>query len=149
MSEEKQIVRAGLRSPPFAVQAVVLEEDTGLVLSADNTIRNFEEHPVRLMSDLISYEFPSAGTLVIQEGSPHYLLAVVNDLEQVPHCQKDWVIACLSACFAFCGEKGITALATQILGSVYGNLDPDWFEVELRIQLAASQVQRVWIMDRD
>ena len=48
-----RIIAAPENSAPFKVKALVFEEDTWLVMSANPTICAPEVHPIRLMTDVI------------------------------------------------------------------------------------------------
>lgn len=143
-----EIVRTPLGTLPLNIQAVILEEDTGLVLSAEVRLKEDSEHPVRVMTDLVSFEFPKVGSAVLQNGSPLFIFAVVHDLEQTPHCNEQWVSSALEACFCICQERGVEHLAVQQLGCVFGNLNAEWFESELKRQLANHCFQTVCLIDR-
>ena len=54
--EPVRIVAAPENSAPFQVDALVFEEDTWLVMSANPTICEPEVHPIRLMTDVIDAE---------------------------------------------------------------------------------------------
>ncbi|MDH5738604.1 MAG: hypothetical protein OEZ23_09870 [Gammaproteobacteria bacterium] len=131
---------------PFDVQAVILEEDTGLILSADTKIRLVQEHPVRLMTELVSFEFPAVGETVIQQGNPCFIFAVVIDLDQSPICCRDWVCAALQQSLELCSQRQMTHLALQPLGCRYGQQDPAWFFQELKRQLLSHHFSGIWLI---
>lgn len=145
------LIKAPSSAPPFAVQAIVLEEDTGLVLSADVRVKDVDEHPIRLMTGLLSSETIAIGTAVLRRGTPHRIFAVVHDMDQTPHCRQEWVVSALvqvmQLCEQLCDQENIQSIAIQRLGSVFGKLDTFWFENELLEQSRDSPLKQIWLMD--
>lgn len=144
-----ELIKASTASTaPFQVEALVLEEDTGLVLSAESRVKDVHEHPVRLMTDLLYSETIPVGTAVLKEGSPRRILAIVHDMDQVPNCRQEWVVSALTQVLNICRQENLRSVAMQRLGCVYGKQDPLWFEEELLVQSSGSGLQRIWLMDQ-
>ena len=72
--------------PPFAVDAVVIEDDTWQVLGAEPEFSSAAEHPIRLMQELREAEPLEPGSVFIKEGAPVRLHAIVHDLD----CEPSW-----------------------------------------------------------
>lgn len=81
---------------PFAVQAEVREEDTFLVLSADSRLDAGRDHPLRVMTSAFTFEPVEPGTVLVRQGEPLELLAVIHDLDQRPSTCDEWVQRALS-----------------------------------------------------
>lgn len=120
------ILRSELKAP-FDIQAVVIEEDTAMVLSADTTIRIYDEHPIRLMTSLLDQPPELPGTIVTRGRSPYCFYAIVHDFDQDPSFREDWVASAIELALGKCVDLGIQGLATQMLGSTYGTQPADRF----------------------
>ncbi|MDQ3775738.1 MAG: hypothetical protein M3461_16005 [Pseudomonadota bacterium] len=81
--------------PPFDVDAVVLEEDTALILSNNVVIRETKEHAIRLMTDLFEYKEKAPGSVVVKGANPYRFFAIVHDFDKDPSCRKEWVESAL------------------------------------------------------
>ena len=105
---------------PFNLEAIVIEEDTAMVLSADSSVSIHDEHPIRLMTTLIDQKPEQPGSIVIRGKSPYRLYAIVHDFEQTPSFQSEWVTSAIDNALLKCSELEIANLAMQTLGSTYG-----------------------------
>lgn len=135
---------------PFAIDAMVFEEDTSLVLSADTAVRDPREHPIRLMTSLYDYQDQQPGRVVIREGRTTRMLAVVHDLDQEPTVREKWVLESLRAVFSACQKRKIKALGMEMLGCCHGKLDRDRFRSLLKTALeraATGFPARIWVKD--
>jgi hypothetical protein len=122
-----RVVAAPRSAQPFAVDALVFEEDTYLVLSADPKAVSPEVHPVRLMTGALDFSPEAPGSVVVQETSPLRLLAVVDDVDQDPICQEAWVAHALKAVFRIVEARRLKAIGFQMLGTCHGRLPPARF----------------------
>ena len=138
-------------SPPFPVDAIVLEEDTGLVLNAELDIKDDGGHPIRIMTDLYEFEAKQVGEVIVQGRHPYRFLALVHDFELEPACREAWVMGALRKTLKKCVELRIRALGMQMLGTRFGPFPPAWFIQQLESELAASappRLERIWFMDQ-
>jgi hypothetical protein len=117
-----RIVVAPEEASPFDPDARVLEEDTFLVLSADRAIREPVEHPIRILTQAHEYEPQPPGTVVVREGKPLLLLAVVHDLGQDPTWSEEWIGSALQGVFQEANRRRLRRLALAPLGTVHGRL---------------------------
>jgi hypothetical protein len=144
-----RIVVAPRDRSPFAVEALATEEDTYLVLSTPPRLPLPAQHPIRVMTSLWELEPEPPGTVVVREGSPLRLLAVVHDLDQDPTWREDWVVGALDGILRQAALRQLTALAVPLLGCRHGRLRPERF-VELLMaslgRLAPEGLQRLWLM---
>lgn len=148
-SESLRIVIAPAHRMPFAVDAVVAEEDTYLVLSADRKAREVSEHPVRVMTEAFLAKPAQPGTVLVRGARPYRMLAVVHDLNQDPTWTEDWVANALSAVFHEAEKRGMESLALPFIGTVYGTLDPERFLQLLKDALAKTpliHLRRLWLV---
>ncbi len=136
--------------PPLMVDAVVLEEDRWLVLSAPPEVPESREHPLRLFTALVEAEPALLGSVVVRPGRPTRLLAVVHDLDRDPSCTLVDVRAALEAVVRVCHQRGLHRLAVPLLGTAHARLDRGEVLGEIAAVLAgAPHVQAVWLQAED
>jgi hypothetical protein len=109
--------------PPFPVEAVVFEEDTYLVLSADWKKIESEDHPVVILTEAFGMEPEKPGTAVVYQESPLRFLAVVHDLDQEPSWREEWVGKALENIFQEVERRGLRSIALPFLGTKHGSLE--------------------------
>ena len=146
------IVIAHDSHPPFDVEAIALEEDTALILSADTVIKEIKDHPIRLMTELYNFKEKTPGSVVVKGKNPYRFLAIVHDLEREPSCEEEWIDNALNQIFYLCRKSGIKSLGLQLLGTRYGPVKYNWILDRIRsilIKEANSQLKNLWIMMPD
>jgi hypothetical protein len=147
--EAIRIVVATDDEPPFDVDAVALEDDTFAVLGADPEFREPDEHPIRIWTRVHELEETEPGTVVVQEGRPLKLLAVVHDLARNPTFEEGWISTALVEILREVDRRGLSHLGLEPLGCVYGRLPAERFLALLRGALETERpaaLQRVWLL---
>jgi hypothetical protein len=120
------ILRSDLKVP-FDLEAIVVEEDTGMILSADTNIRTYDEHPIRLMTSLLDQKSETPGNIVTRGESPFLFYAIVHDFDQYPSFKEDWVSSAIALALEKCSPMRVQSLAMQVLGATYGTRSESWF----------------------
>jgi hypothetical protein len=120
---------------PPPVDAVVAEEDTYLVLSADTGVMEPAVARLRVFHEAYAAEPVEPGNVVAREGTPLRLLAVVHDLSQDPTWREDWVAASIGAVLREADSRRVRTLAMPPLGRVHGALARERLVVLLRSAL--------------
>lgn len=120
---------------PFEPDVVVREEDTWLVLGRDPAPEPPDGAPGELLREAADYEPRPPGTVVVREGSPAELLAVVHDLDRAPTCRAEWVDEALRAVMEELHALGAETVVLPVLGAVHGTLHPLRFHRSLRTAL--------------
>jgi hypothetical protein len=147
------LIEAAPSRPPFDVQAIALEEDTSLVLSASATIREDpREHPIRIMTALYDHVVHEPGEIIIKGRNPYRFLAIVHDLDQEPSWREVWVSQALAETLRLCDVMGITALGLEPLGAKHGRLPLARFRELLDAAQPAERaprLQRIWLLRPD
>lgn len=134
------------------VDAVALEEDTFLVLSADPTPRETHENPESLMRQVSTFEAQPLGSVLVTGKNPLQFLAIVHDLNQEPTCREEWVVSALQEIFHQAERRRTRRLALPMLGTVHGSLTPRRFVDLFETALAESNVEhleRIWVVVPD
>ena len=104
--------------------AVVREEDTWLILSAAPEVTPPAEPLTRIMTELLTAQPHPPGTVLVREGHPLVLLAVVHDFDEEPCCRLDWVRTALTRVLDVCRERRIGSVSLPLLGVTHGRLTP-------------------------
>jgi hypothetical protein len=136
-------------TPLFLVDAVVVEEDTYRVLSADPLARETYEPPDGLLGDAAATLPVPPGSILVQDGSPLKFLAVVHDLSREPTLREGWVKAALIAIVQEANRRRVTSLAVPALGARQGALAAERFAVLFSDALCAvksDQLREVWLL---
>ncbi len=127
----------------------MLEEDTGLVLSAKLEIKDVDDHPIRVMTALYEFAEPSVGEIVVKGGKPLRIYAIVHDFDQEPASRASWISSALRHALALCSGKRIASLGLQMLGTRFGPFSEDWFrellDTELMV-LESNTLSQIWLM---
>ena len=144
-----RITAAPEKHPPFSVEAVVFEEDTYLVLSADWKKIESEDHPVVILTEAFGMEPEKPGKVVVYEGSPLRFLAVVHDLDQEPSWREEWVGKALENVFQEVERRRLQSIALPFLGAKHGSLEKSRFLGLLRDSLKESHFPyplQIWLI---
>lgn len=126
---EARTVRNGIRvevaaldAPAPALDAVVVEDDTWAVLGADPQLNDPGIPLEQALKDAESFQPWTPGSLVVREGQPVELLAVVHDLDQHPTWREEWIASTLEAVFTVAAQRGLRTVAMPLLGTIHGRL---------------------------
>lgn len=135
--------------PPFLADALAEEEDTYLVLSADPEVLETREQTEELMAELLKTNPAVPGSVMVKEGPPLSLLAVVHDLEQEPSWKEEWIASALDGIFREAESRKLRSIALPMLGTLHGSLEKQRFLVLLREALERSSPEhlaRLWLV---
>jgi hypothetical protein len=134
--------------PPFPVEAVVLEEDTYLVLSGGWDRIESDDHPVVILTEALEVQPEEPGSVAVSEGSPLRFRAVVYDFDQEPSWREEWVEKALEGIFREAERRCLRTIALPFLGTKHGSLEKDRFLLLLRGFLKRNRSPyplRVWL----
>jgi hypothetical protein len=135
--------------PPFLADALAEEEDTYLVLSADPEVLETREQTEELMAELLKTNPAVPGSVIVKEGRPLSLLAVVHDLNQEPSWKEEWIISALDRILREVETRKLRSIALPMLGTLHGSLEKQRFLVLLREALEWSSPEhltRLWLV---
>jgi hypothetical protein len=144
-----RIVAAPKNAAPFDVDAIAIEEDTWLVMSADPKICEPQEHPIRLMTDLIETKPESVGSVLIQGSQPLRFLAIVHDVNQEPTWQEEWIESALREILRLVELRRLQAIGLPLIGTLHGRLKNQRFAALLgRVlrQTPLNHLKRLWLI---
>jgi len=140
-----QITPASRSHPPFPVTIQVHAEDTWRILSADISLKETSEHPIRISTNLIEDKPATPGSILIQDNR---WLAIIYDLDQQTICREEWIAQALEKLLLMAAEKGITSLRLPLLGTEHGDL-PWQQSLELickGLLRVGKGPERIWLM---
>lgn len=109
--------------PPFAVNALAVEQDTALVLGEEPMVLSPEQSLNEISSDLEHLTEPLPGSVLVKRGTPKRLYAIVHDLEQDPSIRQEWVVKALHNMMRLAERQPLHAIAMPLLGTRYGQLE--------------------------
>ena len=143
------IVAAPKDSPPFSIDALAVEEDTFLVLSADPKVRDPHMDLVRIMTNVIKTRPEKPGTVLVRAKHPLFFLAIVHDFNQEPSCKEKWIVSALNEIFRVTESRDLTSIAIPLLGTLHGSMKKQRFIVLLsRVlkRVSVSHLKRIWLI---
>lgn len=144
-----QIVAAPEQKEPFGVEALAVEEDTWLIMSAEPEACDPNEHPIRIMTQMIEARPEKVGSVLANGHDPVRFLAIVHDVDQEPTFREEWVATALRNVFLEVERRGLKSLGLPFLGARYGRLDTKHFIVLLsRILMETTfhNMIRLWLI---
>ena len=144
-----KIIAAPKEAPPFTADAIVFEEDTFLVLSADNTIRESGEHIVRIMTKIIETLPIPPGQVVKKGRKPLHLLAIVHDFDCEPSWREEWITRALDEIFVEIETRRLRTAAMPLIGTAFGSLKNQRFIYLLKKTMARmtfTHLKRLWLI---
>jgi hypothetical protein len=144
-----RVVPAPQSSSPFDVDAIVHEEDTFLVLSADAVVRDPGEPILKTLTEAHEAEPETPGSVVVRGGHPLELLAVVHDLARDPTWKEEWVATALQNILVEAKNRELRSLSMPLLGSLHGKLAAGRVAELLGAALRntpTGSLERVWLV---
>jgi O-acetyl-ADP-ribose deacetylase (regulator of RNase III) len=148
-SRLRVVVAAPGIDPPFPLDAVMVEEDTYLVLGAEPVAREMHEPPERALEEAEVREPEIPGSVLVMEGSPLRFLAVVHDLGEEPSWREEWIASALVAALQEAEARGVRSLSLPMLGTLYGTLEAQRFVELLQKALGSTwlgRLENVWLV---
>ena len=122
-----EIVAAPVENQPFDVEALAIEEDTWLIMSAEPETCEPNEHPIRIMTQMIEAKPEKVGTVLTHGKDPVRFLTIVHDVDQEPSFREEWLLAAIRNVFLGVERSGLKSLGLPFLGTRHGRLDTKRF----------------------
>ena len=143
------ITLAGEDSKHFDVEAIVLEEDTQLVMSAGTEIHDVRESFEALVKRAKKTGRLQPGSVIVKRGTPVKLLAIIHDLDEEPTWREEWIVGALQEVLKQTERRRITSLAMPLLGCRHGRLEPRRFAEFLKSAISktrSTKLKRLWLV---
>ncbi len=144
-----RVVAAPRDRPPFEVDAVVAEEDTFLVLSADPVVKEPLESWDEVIKQVNELRPEAPGSVMVREKFPLEILAVVHDLDREPSWKEEWIAAALDEVLRVVAARKVRAIASPLLGTIHASLRPKRAAGLLREALkrgVPKTLERIWLI---
>ncbi len=116
--------------PPFSVMAIAVEQDTALLLDEESQLYPPQQSLNELSGEMERFREPVPGSVVVQQGRPNRLYAVIHDLDQDPTWRPEWVLSALVNLLRLSERQAIQAIALPLLGCRFGQLE-SWRFIDL------------------
>ncbi|HWP94126.1 MAG TPA: hypothetical protein VNL72_00110 [Gammaproteobacteria bacterium] len=110
---------------PGGIDAFVFEQDTELILRLDLEFQYPRESYRELIAEASAGRAHPPGSVVVREGVPLYLFAIVHDLACDPTWKEEWVRRALENVFQVAAARRVERLVMPLLGTVHGRLAPE------------------------
>lgn len=135
--------------PPFAVDAVAVEQDTALVLDEEPLLYAPGSSLGEISDELERFSEPLPGSVLVQRGLPKKLYAIIHDLEQEPTWCTEWVLIALGNLLRLAERQQLKAIALPLLGCRFGQLE-SWRFIDLLCQALQrhppSHTLKLWLV---
>ncbi len=144
-----RIISSSENTPPFRVQALAFEEDTWLIMSANPETCEPEEHPIRMMTQMIETRPEKVGTVLERGNNPVRFLAIIHDVDQEPTWREEWVESALMEIFLIAEQRGIKSIGLPLIGTLHGKLKVKRFVELLKkvlVQITFNHLRRLWLI---
>jgi hypothetical protein len=137
------------KDPPFKVDAMAMEEDTFLVLSADKRVRHVSEPLIKVMTRVVNTRPRRPGSVIVQERTPLRLLAIIHDFNEEPSWREDWIASALEGIFHEAEKRMLGSIGIPFLGTLHGTMERERFLVLLRSSIenfSFQHLKRLWLV---
>ena len=146
-----RLVAAPKDKPPFSVDAVVAEEDTFLVLSAEPVVKEPRESLETMIEQAneIRPEVPGSVLVRRRRNSPLEFLAIVHDLNLEPSWKEEWISNALNGVFREAAVRKVRSIALPLLGTSHGSIKAERAARLLGNALRLGSpvgLQRIWLI---
>jgi len=102
--------------------AVIIEQDTALVLNFSDEIRYPTESLESLTKKILKRGQPEQGSVLELATVPPQLLAIVHNLDNEPSWTEDFVLMTLNCLLKISAKRRFRRIVMPLLGTVHGNL---------------------------
>jgi hypothetical protein len=140
---QPRVIARRERDAPFEVDAVVVEDDTYMVLSSDPTFEIAHGSLNREVSRAANAEALELGCVVVKPGRPTRFLAVVHDLSKEPTWTEASIQRALTNVLHEAEHRKLKAIAVPPLGTKHGSLAIDRFIELLGIAFSGMNIRHV------
>jgi len=134
---------------PLAMEVVVEEQDTCLILGAVDQIQDTTESYKALIEKIRRQAPLIPGQIIVKHTCPGKILAIIYDLSARPMFQPGWIAQALAEIFRELEKRRIRSLAMPLLGAEHGHYP---YEEFLRLLcsiisgVSAGFPERIWLI---
>ena len=146
-----RLVAAPKEKPPFKVDAMVAEEDTFLVLSADPVIKEPRQSLETMIEQAneIKPEVPGSVLVRRRQNKPLEFLAIIHDFDLEPSWKEEWISGALDQVLREVSVRNVRSIALPLLGTIHGTLSVERAASLLESALrrgSPAGLERLWLI---
>lgn len=138
-----EIVACSREKQPFPVEMIVFEEDTWMVMSASNRVRDLPPSTEESLHEISGFSPRRTGELVVRGNRA---FAIVHDFDNDPSFSPSAAREALREIARLSAEQGIESVAVQAMGTSRQETGLKWLQAEIKGLLAAGNIKRVWLI---
>lgn len=118
-----------INSADITADAIVIEEDTFLILSTKKAVELSDKSRMQLVRDTVQTvtDSPVPGLALARGKAPYRFLAIVHDFNETPSWKKEWVRGALVDIFEKAEYYSINSIRIPLLATEHGSLEPAEF----------------------
>ena len=143
------VVVAPEDAPPFRVEAIAVEEDTHLLLSSDGVVEEPDEDFGELIAAADEKTTNTPGSVLVRNGEPLRLLAIVHDIDREPTWQEEWIASAINGVIEEAEWRRLESIAVPLIGTRHGNIETRRVALWLGRCLSRTTfrfLKRVWVV---
>ena len=109
------------------MEALVVEEDTSLILSTRKAVEKSEKSTGHLVHDSLQTirDSPIPGMALVRGKTPYRFLAIIHDFNLTPSWRIEWVKDALDDIFEIADRYSLKTMSLPLLATVHGSLAID------------------------
>jgi len=112
---------------PQECDAVVIEQDTFLLLGVDPVLEETATDIRTLAYEIEQQEPLTPGSVLVSRGKPLQLTAIVYDIEHEPMCDVAWIDIALTHILNEIQQRELNSVCMPMLGIEHGRISPKHF----------------------
>ena len=143
------VVVAPEQAPPFPVDAIVVEEDTHLLLSSDGVVAEPDEEFDALVEAASKKSANTPGSVLVRKTKPLQFLAIVHDIDCEPTWREEWIASAINGTVEEAEWRRLESLGIPLIGTRHGNVEMRRVALWLGRCLSRTPfryLKRVWVI---
>lgn len=148
-NDKVRIVQSQKDSPPFEINAIVIEQDTFLVSDAEAKVKYDGKSIKQLVSEAKTKLPLSVGTVLVRGKSPVKLITIIYDYDEAVPCREGWVKDALSKIIVESEKRKYQNIGLPPLGNLHGTITIEQFIHLLNstlAQVSPKYLRRLWLI---
>ncbi len=143
------VVVAPEQAPPFPIDAIVVEEDTHLLLSSDGVVAEPDEEFDALVEAASKESANAPGSVLVRKTKPLQFLAIVHDIDCEPTWREEWIASAINGTVEEAEWRRLESLGIPLIGTRHGNVEMRRIALWLGRCLSRTSfryLKRVWVI---
>lgn len=143
------VVVAPEHAPPFSVDALVVEEDTHLLLSSNGIIEEPDEEFEELVAAASATPAIAPGSILVRKTKPLQFLAIVHDIDCQPTWREEWIASAINGAIEEAEWRHLESIGLPLIGTRHGKIEIRRVALWLGRCLSRTSfryLKRVWVI---